>query len=225
MVRAWHSRVAAAAVLGLSVAFYVLICIGMSLPCMELRLDMDLLYEVKPDLKALSGLIDGLGLPVLLHTTVSVQGAIQSLTRWALNGEVNSVIALFMFGVLVVAFSALDVLSMLLSAFIAQFVGSPWACRARRILCGVSGVLRKLCMLDVSLVGIFLVVLTLRNLRDHGVILDLRQGAFVLLGAEACRYLAMLAAGHLAEVIDEPAAGLRPVVGKKSEKDVGCGGE
>merc|ERR1711879_446789 len=50
--------------------------------------------------------------------------------------------------------------------------------------------LKKLSMLDVSIMGVVVVVMSLRNLREKGVIISMGNGLVVLLGAEMCHYAA-----------------------------------
>merc|ERR1711976_883049 len=54
----------------------------------------------------------------------------------------------------------------------------------------MSAKLKKLSMLDVSIMGVVVVVMSLRNLRAKGVIISIRYGLVVMMAAEVCHYLA-----------------------------------
>jgi len=189
-------RSAMFAVATLALAFAALMCVGLALPSLELYLDMNLLYENQPTLKALSSIIDSQGLPALLHTDVGIWEAIQHLGAGACQGEINSIIAFLMYSVFVVLFPVLDMLVLLLVACMAQRQHSAAHGKARQRLLAVSRVLRKVGMLDVSLVGVILITLSLKQMRSNGVILSVRSGAFILIGAEACHYLAACLVAH-----------------------------
>jgi len=191
-------RMAQVAVVVLAVGFAVLLCIGVTLPCMELHLDMNLLYVAQPALKELSFIIDSLGLPDLMHTQVSVLDTIQHTCAWALKGDVNAGIAFLMYAVLVALVPILDMLLLLVLAAISARSAKPsQVSKTQQTLRAISHVLRKVGMLDVSLMGVFVVVLSMTTLREDGVILSMSGGALALLGAEVCHYLTAFLVGVL----------------------------
>merc|ERR1712061_859879 len=81
----------------------------------------------------------------------------------------------------------------------------------------ISRKLKKLSMLDVSIMGIVVVVMSLRNLRSKGVIISMRYGLVVMLAAEVCHYLAF----HVVSSASKAAA--EDIVSKT--KDIASGAE
>jgi hypothetical protein len=174
----------------LALGFAALLTFGLRSAAMELHLDMGLLYENQPALKALSSIIDSLGLQELLQADVGIWDAIWHMGSWALKGEVNSGIAFVMCAVIVCLFPVLDVMVLLLVTFLGQGDGSLANHVARRRLLAASRILRKVGMLDVCLVGVVLVTLSFSQMRGKGVVLCIREGTYMLIGAEVCHFLA-----------------------------------
>lgn len=156
---------------------------------MELRLDMELLYERKPQLAAFREIIDKLGLQELMHADVSVMRALRGLSGWMANGEVNCGIAFAMYGLFVVAAPVLDMLALLVVAACSGLCkgSAPRGGVPRRAM-AFSRVLGKLSMLDVSIMGTVVIVLSLSNMKKNGVSLSLNYGTLALFGAEVCHY-------------------------------------
>mmetsp|Transcript_20410 Transcript_20410/g.51022 ORF Transcript_20410/g.51022 Transcript_20410/m.51022 type:complete len:497 (-) Transcript_20410:40-1530(-) len=216
---------ALALVVALTVAFTTLLLVGMTLPVMELRLDMALLYEKKPQLKPLQGFINELHLPELMHEDVSGWTCLLTLAADIAKGNVNSGLAFVLYGVFTFLLPFLDMLALLFAACCMHRsskgsdggVGSKSdncsrtsddgssssgsssgsSCSARRsssrgadFALAASHVLGKLSMLDVSIMGVVVIVLSMESMRENGVILSMRLGIPILLGAEICHYLA-----------------------------------
>jgi len=179
-----------AAVAALAIPFGVFMVLGLANPSMSLYLDMNLLYKVQPELKALKSVIDGLNLPALLRKEVSVWACMAALVQWTADGEVNSLIALILYAGFAVL---LPILDMCLLACAAVLDFRRWNELAHRLLV-VSHKVRKLSMLDVSIMGCIVVTMSLKTLRDQGVIVELRSGVLYLLGAELCHYAAAFVA-------------------------------
>jgi len=215
---------ALAVVLGvLASSFAVLLIIGLASPCMELRLDMQLLYSKKPKLAAFADIVEQLGLQDLMHAEVSVWSTLVDLGGFALEGETNSLIAFLMYGLFVVLAPLLDMLTLLFAAY-SMCAGTEGGRYARGAM-AASRVLRKVSMLDVSLMGTVVIVLSLANMKQNGVILSLNLGALALLGAEVCHYLTSWVVRQMREAAEmcEGGDGRGPSEGKDSVADVGGG--
>jgi len=179
-----------ASVTALAVIFVALLGAGVILPVMELRLDMALLYERKPELKLLEQFINDLHLPELMHEEVSVWTCLRTLSGEILQGSVNSGLAFLMYGVFATLMPLLHMLTLVLAA--SRMRGGSCSPNSRRPnpALAVSRVLGKMSMLDVSIRGVVVIVLSMVSMRDSGVILSIQKGIPLLIGAEICRYLA-----------------------------------
>lgn len=183
------SRVALFAVAPLALAFLGLLVLGFILPCLELHLDMALLYEYHHELQAYSLLLTRAGIEQLLHQQVSIFRCVAALGHWTLEGDATILLALVMYVVFVIVLPVVDVLALLYATYgrPTERCGGPLA---------VSHVLSKLCMLDVSTMGVLVVVASMQNMREKGVVLAAQPGALALLAAEFCHYaMAFLAHG------------------------------
>jgi len=174
--------------------FIVCIGVGVCLPCMALRLDVDSLYEpdgpIDPILKPI---INNMHLPEMTAADVNIWSCIKQMAIWAAQGEAVSCIAFLLFTIFVILFSTLD-MAVLLFLTIQQYMyagsGGSSSRSSTRLLLNVSTALNKLSMLDVSIVGVVIVVLSGSVYRKNGVILSMRLGLLVLFVAEACHYAA-----------------------------------
>merc|ERR1712190_403208 len=109
--------------------------------------------------------------------------------RWSMQGEVTDAIAFVMYVVFVVGMTISDMCVLVLAAVrLATRDGCPQE-RIRPVI-ALSRSIKKLSMLDVSIMGVVVVVMSLRSLRSKGVIISMRYGLGVLLLAELCHYLA-----------------------------------
>eukprot|EP00928_Gymnodinium_smaydae_P099349 TRINITY_DN9453_c0_g1_i2.p1 TRINITY_DN9453_c0_g1~~TRINITY_DN9453_c0_g1_i2.p1 ORF type:complete len:493 (+),score=67.67 TRINITY_DN9453_c0_g1_i2:30-1481(+) len=185
-MRVARARRTAAAVLVLVLAFAALFIIGINRPCMGLSMDMDLFYVMQPNLIPYKAYIDSVHLEDLVHAKVSIWQCMVSLSKWMWKGEINSGIALVMYGVFVVLFTVCDVAANLIASI--QLCCSKGAVVAKRTM-AAGRVMRKLCMLDVSVVGILIIVLAMQNLRSKGITVSVELGMAPLCGAVACQYL------------------------------------
>jgi len=188
------NAVAAAMQLVLTLAFAAFLVLGLACPSMDLHLDMDLLYKVKPELLPLKDIIDAMDLPALLHLDVGVWECIVQLCRWVGEGEMNSFIALVLYSVFAVCLPVVDVV-LLFVATMLNCLGGPLSARSRQML-AASRVVRKMAMLDVSVMGCFVVTMSLASLRAKGVIVKMCVGVLYLLCAEICHYLAVFVASR-----------------------------
>lgn len=196
VVRRWRGAAAAAAptlrlgqvgasvvVLLLSCLFLVSFAFGLVVPCMTLHVDMALWYEHHPLLKEFALIIDAQNLPALLRSEVSVWACLVGLAEWAAEGDGNSAIALAMYALFAVLLPLLDVAALLLASLTGR-----WRQAALR----ASHVFRKLSMLDVSIMGVVIVVLALSSLRTTGAIVSIGPGIWPLIAAELSHYALIL---------------------------------
>mmetsp|Transcript_101172 Transcript_101172/g.326555 ORF Transcript_101172/g.326555 Transcript_101172/m.326555 type:complete len:449 (-) Transcript_101172:37-1383(-) len=178
-----HSRVVFYAAAACLTAFGVLLGVGLQAPCMALRLDLDVL--ALPTLVEI--LVEPLNLPGLAHADVSLWQCMTALEHWSGHGEVTSIVAMLMFGIFVILFTIID-MGLLTAVAWLRYVDSGLAGQKADSLLAAAHVLKKLSMLDVSIVGIMLVALSMGVYRSDGVILSLRWGLYALLGAELLHY-------------------------------------
>jgi len=190
----------------LTLAFAVLLVRGLVCSSMSLHLDMGLLYQQKPELLPLKDLIDSMDLPSLLHLEVGVWECIVQLFQWVGNGEMNSLIALILYAVFAVCLPVVDMTLLLAATLLNSFGGSSSA-RSRSVL-AASHVVRKMAMLDVSVMGCFVVSMSLASMRAKGVIVELHIGVLYLLCAEIGHYSAAFVACRAAQTrsVDEARA-------------------
>jgi len=156
-------------------AFAASLCVGLFAPCMSLRLDLELLH-IPPALKPL---VNSLHLPEAAYADASLWMCIQALLLSACRGEVNSAVAFVMLAVFAVAATVGDV------AVLSHLASAPPGGAPLRL----SRVLGRLAMLDVLLMGIFVVYLVMISYRKSGVILSGGWGLIPLAAAELCHHL------------------------------------
>mmetsp|Transcript_115499 Transcript_115499/g.322894 ORF Transcript_115499/g.322894 Transcript_115499/m.322894 type:complete len:178 (+) Transcript_115499:2-535(+) len=154
-------------------------------------MDMRLLYEVRPDLQTMAPVFEGAHLGDLLRKSVGVWECAVSLASWVLDGEVNALIAFVLYAGFAMLLPVVD-MALILTATLADLRpdAASSAKRWSSPALALSRKLRKVSMLDVSVMGSFVVVVSLASMREKGVIVDVRSGALALLVAEACRYAA-----------------------------------
>jgi len=174
-------------------AFVTLLAVGVVEPCMELHLDMDLLYRENPDLRKMSAIIDTLGLDELMHEKVSIGQSLKYAGTWALEGEVNSGYAVVMVGIFMLLLPCVDMVLLIAAACTSsggrRRDGAAGGDLAQKIVV-ISKAVNKLSMLDVAVMGILVVVLSMSTMRSKGVVLDMSPGLYALFGAELCHYVA-----------------------------------
>mmetsp|Transcript_93812 Transcript_93812/g.235543 ORF Transcript_93812/g.235543 Transcript_93812/m.235543 type:complete len:473 (+) Transcript_93812:86-1504(+) len=210
-------------VAALVASFIVFLAVGMTLPVMELRLDMALLYEEKPQLKPLEGYISTLHLPELMHEEVSGWTCLHTLVADISKGSINSCLAFMMYGVFTMLLPLMDVIALLIAACLMRISGSHAGLGGSDPALTAARVLGKLSMLDVSIVGIVVIVLSMREMRQSGVIVSMREGVPVLLAAVICRYAASFivnrahASSKCSERASEGAADQRSNVNQEPE--------
>jgi len=170
-------------------ACFVFLSLGVMNPSMNLRMDLELLYEQKPNLKPLAPILDSFHVQELMYSEVSIWRCACALARWSMQGEVTAIIAFVMYVVFVVAMTACNMCVLLVAAI---RMAAPGGCLQERIrpVVMLSRSVKKLSMLDVSVMGVVVVVMSLRNLRTKGVIISIQYGLYFLFAAELCHYVA-----------------------------------
>lgn len=170
----------------LTIISVTLLVLGLTTPIMALSLDVDVLYDNGTIPSQLKGVVDTFDLPGLARADVSIWLCIRKLAEWIGEGEVNSVIALVMVAVGVVACTVLDIMVLNFVAFGLSGSRPVEASHDPSSSLAVIHVLKKLSMLDVLIVGVVVTVLSASTYHSQGLVLDLRPGLLILLGAEIC---------------------------------------
>merc|ERR1712039_810712 len=158
-----------------------------------LRVNMDAMYEPDgPIPLSMKPMVEGFHFAEISKADVSMWACVAELaSRVAHGGGPNDCIALGLYVVFVVAFTALDMFVLVIAAF--QRHSTIWGEAAdaghRFPALGVAHALKKLSMMDVALVGLFLVLCCGSVYKKEGLALHFRWGLFVLFCAEACHYL------------------------------------
>ncbi|CAK9076839.1 unnamed protein product [Durusdinium trenchii] len=167
----------------LCVAFVILFGVGLFLPCMALRIDERQLYPPNGSVPySAKPLVESLAIPELLKADISIF----SCTSWLLReigGEANSLFAFAMFGFCVIVLTAADVLLLALSAWRLGEVEGP--CR----FYSWAKMVRKLAMLDVSIMGVYVITFCMGIYKKQGIVVSTREGLPVLIAAEVMHTL------------------------------------
>merc|ERR1712217_638735 len=84
-------------------------------------------------------------------------------------------------------------------------LATPGGCPQERIrpLVAMARSIKKLSMLDVSIMGVVVVVMSLKSLRAKGVIISIQYGLFLLFAAEICHYVAFRLVTNAASTLAE----------------------
>merc|ERR1712039_531627 len=141
-----------------------------------------------------------------MHSEVSVWRCAFALAQWSMEGEVTAIVAFIMYVVFVVGMTMCDMCVLVLAAIRLATPGGCLAANVRPIL-SLSQKIKKLSMLDVSIMGVVVVVMSLRSLRAKGVIISIQYGRFLLFAAEICHYLAFHLVTNAASTLPEDAKG------------------
>lgn len=167
---------------------------------MTLHLDLDLLQSLKPKMSWIFNIMEEHGLFESFRTEVGVFNTCGLLLQWSLSGELACFIAFVLYAVFVVSITVLDFLALMYTACVLLFpLTEGNKVQLRRVLYGVR-VLGKLAMLDVSIVGVYVVSAMLSDMHRKGVIITPTSGLMFLLVAEACHYALYYIVTHSAEV-------------------------
>mmetsp|Transcript_37293 Transcript_37293/g.79180 ORF Transcript_37293/g.79180 Transcript_37293/m.79180 type:complete len:503 (-) Transcript_37293:146-1654(-) len=170
------------------ILFTVCLVIGMREPAMSLSLDFDKMVEAGELAPEMLDVVKSLGIAEMAKDDVSLWSCIWELWNWSFPKnapiEVNTFIAFTMLGVFSVLFTIVDMITLVVIAGMMQF--SParpyWGLE-------VTHLFRKLSMLDVTVVGVVVIVLAGAIYAKMGVILKLNTGIYFLAVAEAAHYV------------------------------------
>jgi len=228
---AWGRRPAALAglVALLFCAFVPLLILGLSIPSMSLRVEPEGFFEPRGPLSPmLRPVVMSLGIEELARAKVSIWQCLGELAVWTRDGEANGFIGFVLFAVFAIAATAVDML-LLLAAAVTRWrkaahpaaPPSDGACPAGDAeplrLVRIARVLKKLSFLDVTVVGIVVVVVGGQAYRVHGLILSMEAGLLPLLGAEVCHYLAYYLVADSRPSDPDAARAMRPTEGEPAE--------
>lgn len=176
-----------------ALTFFACLGVGVSLPVMSLRLDMDLMYKQRPDIAPFAFIIDTLGLPELLYAELSGLECLGYLGKAAAGGDINCALATVMYGLFVLLGPFADMCFLLFASCVgcrrSGKTQDPDATARVGNSLAISRVLGKLSMLDVSLFGVVIGVLSLQSVREDGLILELGPGMVLLFAAVVCLYV------------------------------------
>jgi len=183
-------------------AFVPLLVAGLTRPTMVLDVDLDAAFEPHgPIPAAMRPFVMSLNIGTLAHAEVSFGDCISKLAEWTRSGSATSFMGFLLFAVCVVFNTALGMVLLLWSSLLmwykaarpAVVQGEGKACNelARPMLpIQMAKVFKKLSFLDVSIVGLVIVVLSGHSYKKQGLILTLQPGLLFLTLAEICHYAA-----------------------------------
>lgn len=165
----------------LSAAFVTCFGVGLSYSCMSLRLDFQpLIDNGKISKEMVPILVDTYHLPDLAHADVTIPRCIERIVQDILSKfEFNGVLAVIMMAMFVIGFAILGMGAVLLSAVQFHLESERW-CRTLRL----AKQLKKLAMLDVTILGVCVVVASGSVYKSEGLILALQPGILGLIGAQ-----------------------------------------
>ena len=145
--------------------------------------------------------VDILDLKHLLRSETSIVSCIRDYVARLNDWEANTVLSLALVLVCVVGSTLLDMIALVLAAVrmssqkgyaslsaasadaehpIAEHELQSWSCR----WIAIARISRKLSMLDVAMVGVYLVTVCMSMYAKYGVVVSLERGMLILLGAE-----------------------------------------
>jgi len=200
-IRSISRRISTPLLIMLVSAFIACLTVGLHFPCMSLRLDIQLLIDnglIKEDMVPF--LVDTLHLPELAKADVTIPRCIQMLAEHQKDAfDANAILALLTLAVFVVGFTVLDMIALVVAAYqclraSTRTVEDAPRCSAMT----VSRKLKKLGMLDVTILGIIIVVASGTVYKKQGLILAFRPGLLGLIGAEVAHYATYFLVDRLA---------------------------
>eukprot|EP00930_Biecheleria_cincta_P102344 TRINITY_DN94056_c0_g1_i1.p1 TRINITY_DN94056_c0_g1~~TRINITY_DN94056_c0_g1_i1.p1 ORF type:complete len:532 (-),score=67.49 TRINITY_DN94056_c0_g1_i1:270-1805(-) len=169
----------------LAVSFATCLGVGLTYSCMSLRLDIQALTPMLVDTYHLTeeqipALVDSYHLLDLAKADVTIPRCIEKIVTDMLNKfEFNGILALIMMALFVIGFAVLGMMAILLS-FVQFHQGIEQWCHTLRL----AEKLKKLAMLDVTIVGVCVVVASGTVYKSEGLILALQPGILGLVGAQ-----------------------------------------
>jgi len=189
--------------LGLAAVFLGLFGAGIFMPVMALRIDERQLYPPAGSVPySAKPIIEALAIPDLLRSDVSIISCTLALAGEIFSGEANSIFAFAMFGCCVLVLCLADVALLVLAArrFSQQPSMVPKAQRRSRnekLLPSYGScpfmpwakVFRKLAMLEVCIMGVYVITFCLGIYKEQGIIVSTCDGLLVLISAEVMHTL------------------------------------
>ncbi|CAE7590588.1 fabB [Symbiodinium sp. CCMP2592] len=177
----------------IAAVFAIFFIAGLSIPCMSLRIDERQLYPPNGSVPySAKPLVESLAIPDLLKSDISIL----SCTRWLIqeigSGEANSLFALVMFGFCVIALPLADVVFLLLAASRLEPTAAGNSLPPSDRPCWFyswAKVLRKLAMLDVSIMGVYVITFCMGIYKKQGIVLSTHNGVMLLIVAEVAHTL------------------------------------
>lgn len=168
---------------------------GLYSPCMSFHIETKQLFPPYGPLpEAAKPAIDILDLKDLLRSETSIVSCIQDYIARLPEWEANTFISLALMVFCVVGFTLVDMIFLMfaaielafgsafqnplatLNANLRGYLGHSWIDMAR--------ILRKLSMLDVAMVGVYLVTVCMSMYAKYGVVVSLEHGMMILLASE-----------------------------------------
>mmetsp|Transcript_50070 Transcript_50070/g.119646 ORF Transcript_50070/g.119646 Transcript_50070/m.119646 type:complete len:632 (-) Transcript_50070:63-1958(-) len=170
----------------LAVLFVLLFFAGLYMPCMALRIDERQLYPPNGSVPySAKPIVESLAIPDLLKTDISILSCTVWLIQEIGSGEANSLFALVMFGFCVMVLTLADVLLLLAALRLAKDDTSASTCSFYRW----AKICRKLAMLDVSIMGVYVITFCMGIYKKQGIVVSTRPGLIVLILAEVAHTL------------------------------------
>eukprot|EP00435_Cladocopium_sp_Y103_P074168 s590_g47.t1 len=172
-------------------AFVCLFAIGIYLPCMALRIDERQLYPPNGSVPySAKPLVESMAIPDLLKTDISIFSCTSWLLREIGNGEANSFFSMVMFGFCVIVLTTADVLLLFLAAKrLFQKQDTPLRDQGPCPFYRWAKIVRKLSMLDVSIMGVYVITFCMGIYKKQGIVVSTREGLVVLILAEVAHSL------------------------------------
>lgn len=189
----------------LTALFLGLFFVGLYMPFMALRIDERHLYPPEgPVPYSAKPLVEALAIPDLLRSDVSLWSCMVALAGDVGGGEATSVLALLLFSVFVVALTLADMAVLVVAAWllrsrsrsVAAASLAPREAEERLLHWGLNPssylaaarILTKLSMLDVCIMGVFVMTLCMTMYQKVGVAVSASPGILVLGAAELVHF-------------------------------------
>lgn len=174
----------------LAACFMVLFFLGITTPCMAMSLDTKQLFPPYGPLpENFKPAIEVLDLSDMLASETSVVSCVQDLFARLASGEATVLISLALMCGCVIGCTLFDMVFLVIIALRNGFRGAGYSKLAdtngqRCSWMSAARLLRKLSMLDVSMVGVWLVTECMAMYAKYGVAVVVRHGVWICLAAE-----------------------------------------
>eukprot|EP00434_Breviolum_minutum_P028736 symbB.v1.2.025424.t1/scaffold2461.1/size78698/7 len=161
---------------------------GVYTPCMSFHIETKQLFPPYGPLpESAKPAIDILDLKDLLRSETSIASCIRDYLARLSEWEANTFISLALLVFCVVGSTLLDMLFLMLAAL--ELAGFGSCFKILKVTFGLTWidmarVLRKLSMLDVAMVGVYLVTVCMSMYAKYGVVVSLEDGMMILLASE-----------------------------------------